>query len=159
MTRQRFPGIRINIWRGDVRERADEIRKIVPLHTGGAEGAWMQVSTHCRKIVLITFIPIANFKIWSSVAGLWTSEGWGKRLVSMLWTVHSDPWWWRQYAPLKTSVDNHFTRQYIPEDNSEHHTRRRENLKSHERRHVTELMFLSLFNDALSTALYRLCRL
>jgi hypothetical protein len=30
----------------------------------------------------------------------------------------------------ETSVDNHFTRQYIPEDNSEHHTRRRENLKS-----------------------------
>jgi hypothetical protein len=28
----------------------------------------------------------------------------------------------------ETSVDNHFTRQYIPEDNSEHHTRRRENL-------------------------------
>jgi hypothetical protein len=31
----------------------------------------------------------------------------------------------------ETSVDNHFTRQYNPEDNSEHHTRRRENLKSH----------------------------
>jgi hypothetical protein len=31
----------------------------------------------------------------------------------------------------ETSVDNHFTRQYIPEDNSEHHTRRLENLKSH----------------------------
>jgi hypothetical protein len=31
----------------------------------------------------------------------------------------------------KTSVDNYFTRQYIPEDNSEVHTRRRENLKSH----------------------------
>jgi hypothetical protein len=30
----------------------------------------------------------------------------------------------------ETSVDNHFTRQYIPEDNSEHHTSRRENLKS-----------------------------
>jgi hypothetical protein len=30
----------------------------------------------------------------------------------------------------ETSVDSHFTRQYIPEDNSEHHTRRRENLKS-----------------------------
>jgi hypothetical protein len=28
-------------------------------------------------------------------------------------------------------VDNYFTRQYIAEDNSEHHTRRRENLKSH----------------------------
>jgi predicted metal-binding transcription factor (methanogenesis marker protein 9) len=26
---------------------------------------------------------------------------------------------------------NHFTRQYNPEDSSEHHTRRRENLKSH----------------------------
>jgi hypothetical protein len=30
----------------------------------------------------------------------------------------------------ETSVDNHFTRQYIPEDSSELHTRRRENLKS-----------------------------
>jgi hypothetical protein len=32
----------------------------------------------------------------------------------------------------ETSVDNHFTRQYIPEDNSEHHTHHRENLKSHD---------------------------
>jgi hypothetical protein len=31
----------------------------------------------------------------------------------------------------ETSVDNYFTRQYIPEDNSELHTRSRENLKSH----------------------------
>jgi hypothetical protein len=31
----------------------------------------------------------------------------------------------------ETSVDNHFTRQYNPEDSSEHHTRRRENFKSH----------------------------
>jgi hypothetical protein len=29
----------------------------------------------------------------------------------------------------ETSVDNYFTRQYIPEDNSELHTRRLENLK------------------------------
>jgi hypothetical protein len=29
------------------------------------------------------------------------------------------------------SADNYFTRQYIPEDKSEFHTRRRENLKSH----------------------------
>jgi hypothetical protein len=29
----------------------------------------------------------------------------------------------------ETSVDNNFTRQYNPEDSSEHHTRRRENLK------------------------------
>jgi hypothetical protein len=33
----------------------------------------------------------------------------------------------------ETSVDNYFTRQYIPEDNSELHTRRRENFKSHSR--------------------------
>jgi hypothetical protein len=31
----------------------------------------------------------------------------------------------------ETSADNYFARQYIPEDNSELHTRRRENLKSH----------------------------
>jgi hypothetical protein len=31
----------------------------------------------------------------------------------------------------ETSVDNYFTQKYITEDNSEHHTRRRENLKSH----------------------------
>jgi hypothetical protein len=31
----------------------------------------------------------------------------------------------------ETSVDNYFTLQYIPEDKSELHTRRRENLKSH----------------------------
>jgi hypothetical protein len=31
----------------------------------------------------------------------------------------------------ETSVDNHFTRQYIPEDDFERHTRRRENLISH----------------------------
>jgi hypothetical protein len=30
----------------------------------------------------------------------------------------------------ETSVDNYFTWQYIPEDNSELHTRHRENLKS-----------------------------
>jgi hypothetical protein len=31
----------------------------------------------------------------------------------------------------ETSVDNYFTRKYISEDNSELHTRRRENFKSH----------------------------
>jgi hypothetical protein len=31
----------------------------------------------------------------------------------------------------ETSFNNYFTRQYIPEDTSELHTRRRENLKSH----------------------------
>jgi hypothetical protein len=31
----------------------------------------------------------------------------------------------------ETSVDNYFTRQYIPEDKSELHTRRSENFKSH----------------------------
>jgi hypothetical protein len=37
----------------------------------------------------------------------------------------------------ETSVDNHFTWQYNPEDSSEHHTCRRENLKSHFHTDVT----------------------
>jgi hypothetical protein len=36
----------------------------------------------------------------------------------------------------ETSVDNYFTRQYIPEDKYELHTRRHENLKSHIRQHM-----------------------
>jgi hypothetical protein len=43
----------------------------------------------------------------------------------------------------ETSVDNYFTRQYIPEDESELHTRRRrENLKSHSVLKVTHIGFL-----------------
>jgi hypothetical protein len=40
----------------------------------------------------------------------------------------------------ETSVDNYFARQYIPEDNSELHNCRRENLKSH--KCVTDHSFL-----------------
>jgi hypothetical protein len=36
-------------------------------------------------------------------------------------------------------VDNHFTRQYNPEDNSEHHTCRRKNLKSHRQNSFEEM--------------------
>jgi hypothetical protein len=43
----------------------------------------------------------------------------------------------------ETSVDNHFTRQYNPEDSSEHHTRRRENLKSH-------INWLTLFREVIA---------
>jgi hypothetical protein len=43
--------------------------------------------------------------------------------------------WWslimEAACTSETSSDNYFTRQYIQEDNSELHTRRRENLKSH----------------------------
>jgi hypothetical protein len=48
----------------------------------------------------------------------------------------------------ETSVDNHFTRQYNPEDSSEHHTRRRENLKSHT---IMGLFSLDLFITTAST--------
>jgi hypothetical protein len=44
----------------------------------------------------------------------------------------------------ETSVDNHFTWQYNPEDSSEHHTRRRENLKSH--MPYSSLLFLVAFH-------------
>jgi thiamine phosphate synthase YjbQ (UPF0047 family) len=43
----------------------------------------------------------------------------------------------------ETSVDNHFTRQYNPEDNSEHHTRCRENLKSH----LKQLLYSSRMSE------------
>jgi hypothetical protein len=43
----------------------------------------------------------------------------------------------------ETAVDNHFTRQYNPEDNSEHHTRRRENLKYH----TAELCGMDTFHE------------
>jgi hypothetical protein len=46
----------------------------------------------------------------------------------------------------ETSVDNHFTRQYNSEDSSEHHTRRRENLKSHTSLvSLQKINFISLF--------------
>jgi hypothetical protein len=41
----------------------------------------------------------------------------------------------------ETSVDNYFTPQYIPEDNSEHHTRRRENFKSHNQIHSNQTLY------------------
>jgi hypothetical protein len=45
----------------------------------------------------------------------------------------------------ETSVDNHFTRQYNPEDSSEHHIRRRENLKSHMIQFVFNMTFRSCY--------------
>jgi hypothetical protein len=51
--------------------------------------------------------------------------------------------------PCKIIVDKYFTRQYIPEDNSEHHTRRLENLKSHMLRIVYHTkLYLSKCNDS-----------
>jgi hypothetical protein len=38
--------------------------------------------------------------------------------------------------PCKMIVDNYFTGQYIPEDSSEDHIRRRENLKSQKGEYV-----------------------
>jgi hypothetical protein len=45
----------------------------------------------------------------------------------------------------ETSVDNHFTRQYNPDDSSEHHTRRRENLKSHRLRVLGNRVLRGIF--------------
>jgi hypothetical protein len=47
----------------------------------------------------------------------------------------------------ETSIDNYFTRQYIPEDKSELHTRRRENLKSQMKEVI--VLFLSLSRQML----------
>jgi hypothetical protein len=45
----------------------------------------------------------------------------------------------------EASVDNYFTQQYIPEDKSEPHTRRRENLKSHN----VPSYWLGIFRDLI----------
>jgi hypothetical protein len=47
----------------------------------------------------------------------------------------------------ETSVDNYFTRQYIPEDKSELHTRRRENLKSHIFRNSYRILVRKYFGE------------
>jgi hypothetical protein len=47
----------------------------------------------------------------------------------------------------ETSVDNYFTGHYIPEDNSELHTRRRENLKSHKKTRDHPLTLCILRNN------------
>jgi hypothetical protein len=46
----------------------------------------------------------------------------------------------------ETSVDNLFTRQYNPEDSSEHHTRRRENLKSHNEHRIPNMRSLNVLS-------------
>jgi hypothetical protein len=47
----------------------------------------------------------------------------------------------------ETSADSYFTRQYIPEDNFELHTRRRENLKSHTWLFFTAFRFKIYFSE------------
>jgi hypothetical protein len=47
----------------------------------------------------------------------------------------------------ETSVENYFTRQYIPEDKSELHTRRREDLKSHKTASVFIFYGFKLFPE------------
>jgi hypothetical protein len=44
----------------------------------------------------------------------------------------------------ETSVDNYFTRQYIPKDKSEFHTRRRKNLKSHKYKYTAIVMYIKI---------------
>jgi hypothetical protein len=44
-------------------------------------------------------------------------------------------------------VDNHSTRQYNPEDSFEHHTRRRENLKSHKLKVAHEMNFVVVLHQ------------
>jgi hypothetical protein len=63
---------------------------------------------------------------WSSGGAELSREGQMKQLL-LGWGVST--LMMEAVRTYETSVDNRFTRQYIPEDNSEHHTRRRENLE------------------------------
>jgi hypothetical protein len=64
---------------------------------------------------------ISRFKAIAVVCIMLCSTRYVKNICLMMEAVRTS----------ETSVDNHFTRQYNPEVSSEHHTRRRENLKSH----------------------------
>jgi hypothetical protein len=57
----------------------------------------------------------------------------------------------------ETSVDNHFTRQYNPEDSSEHHTRRRENLKSHNDFFADDVLVVMLYEDSMFLSNVHIC--
>jgi hypothetical protein len=50
--------------------------------------------------------------------------------------------------------DDHFTRQYIPEGNSEYHTRRRENLKSHLKTVVRGVKFKTYDDEITAVRTY-----
>jgi hypothetical protein len=69
-----------------------------------------------RREVIFTFNLLSKF----TATDLWLMNQEMFRILMM-----------EAVSTSETSVDNYFTRQYIPEDNSEHHTRRRENLISH----------------------------
>jgi hypothetical protein len=53
-----------------------------------------------------------------------------------------------------TSVDNYFTRQYIPEDKSELHTRRRENLIS--QKYIFSSLHADIHRVQLNVQIYQL---
>jgi hypothetical protein len=55
------------------------------------------------------------------------------------------------YYTSETSVDKYFTLQYIPEDNSERHTRRRENLKSHITKHIGSFVYARFVQSLSNT--------
>jgi hypothetical protein len=78
-------------------------------------------SPDCRTIILLkvvskSFDNVAEFKYLGSTL---TSQNCSELSSGMMV---------KAARTSETSVDNYFTRQYIPEDNSELHTRRRENL-------------------------------
>jgi hypothetical protein len=74
-------------------------------------------------IYLVSYQHVVRFQVLTAASMMFRVVFW---VILMMEAVRTS----------ETSVVNHFTRQYIPEDNSEHHTRRRENLKSHASLHV-----------------------
>jgi hypothetical protein len=58
-------------------------------------------------------------------------------------------------STTETTVDNYFTRKYIPEDKSELHTRSRENLKSHKLKDSLTLPLRLILKSYLTDRLFQ----
>jgi hypothetical protein len=103
----------------------------------------LAVKYYIWEVTGITWLqnPIANIWCWCSElsSGLYCRVKWLSTDVSEVRTASIIRDEYFTFSSLmmeavrtsETSVDNQFTRQYNPKDSSEHHTRRRENLKSH----------------------------
>jgi hypothetical protein len=85
----------------------------------------------------INFSPLphltcpANLPVLDLIAGI--TDGQYKVWISLMMETE---------RTSETLVDNYFTRQYIPEDNAELHTRRRENLKHHKYESHYQMLFI-----------------
>jgi hypothetical protein len=83
----------------------------------------------CYAALFVCLFVCENCNFVLVIPALWLSVKLKFRFV--FWDVLLIVLMMEAARASQTSADNYFIRQYIPEDKSELHTRRRENFKSH----------------------------